>query len=257
MIHIEAPAREISAIGREPRREAIVALRPDWLSEGDGAITLRAPEIIYSRAMRDTYYIDHSAGGGFVALRERYVHIVPEWQTVEPERHLRYHVAVPGRCSFWSEVRADEDCAWITWGLRNEGRETIPDLMVQFCPCMDRCEPFRDATGERVFARRGGTFVRSAGIQREQGTPILHERQSDPADDIICLESVDGLHTIGVAWDVRPQHFLNNTALACIHTEPHMDSLAPGESQEVHGTFYCIAGDRHSLLERFRADWRS
>ncbi len=256
MIRISAPAAEISLIGTDAKNDAIVSIRPDWFDDGVGDITTRVPEIIYSRSMGDTYYIDHVAGGGFVRLREKYVHVAPTWDVVEPGRRIRYRVTVPGKCSFWAELRAEEDVVGMAWGFRNETGERIDDLMVQFCPCMSRCATFEDPNGERVWARRDGRFIRSSDSPAEQGSPISYPCPDDPADDVICLESADGEHVLGIGWDVRPQHFLSNSALSCIHTEPHLEPLEPGAEQEVHGSLYCMNGDRNDLLARFRADWR-
>lgn len=255
MITISAPAPEISSIGPNPVRDAVVSIRPEWLRDED--ITLRMPEIIYSRSQRDTYYIDHVAGGGFVALRERYVHVGPVWEILQPGRHLRYRVSVPGKCSFCAELAAGEDVVHLTWGFRNETGRRIDDLMVQFCPCMDRAEAFVDPKGERVYLPCGDAWLRAC--EREgyvPGHPNLHRPTESPGDDVICLESRDGRRVVGIGWDVRPQHFLNNSFLSCVHTEPHIDPLEPGAEQEVHGAFYCMEGDRKDLVGRFRREWR-
>lgn len=256
MVNIVAPATEISRIGAEPVKDAIVSLRPDWLSDGD--ITLRVPEIIYSRSQKDTYYIDHVAGGGFIPLRERYVHVPPVWDVVEPGRHIRYRVTVPGKCTFWADLAAGDDAVQVVWGFRNDTGRRIEDLMVQFCPCADRAPAFADAKGKRVWLPRGDGFVRVC--ERDGygvGRPNLHHPTEDSGDDLICLESADGRHVVGIGWDVRPQHFLNNSFLWCIHTEPHIDPLEPGAEQEVHGAFYCMEGDRKDLVARFRHEWRA
>ena len=257
MIRITAPAVEVRTFGPEPQLDAVVSIRPDWFDEQRvGGIALRTPEIIYSRSMKDTYYIDHVAGGGFVALREQYVHVPPVWESEEPGRHLRYRVTVPDKCTFWAELTSGDDAVTLTWGFRNETASRIDDLMVQFCPIMNMCAPFVDPAAERVLLHSGGKFVRASDISPQEGTPVLHEKPSHPADDVICLESVDGEHVVGIGWDVRPEHFLNNTALVCIHAEPHIDPLEPDQEREVHGAFYCLEGDRDDLLARFRSDWR-
>jgi len=207
--------------------------------------------------MRDTYYIDHVAGGGFVPLRERYVHVSPTWEVLQPERRIRYCVVVPGKCAFWAELAAGEDRVDLTWGFRNQTGRRIDDLMVQFCPCMDRASAFADAKGERVYLPRGDGFIRACEVESYGvGQPNLHRPTESPDDDVICLESADGRHVVGIGWDVRPQHFLNNSFLSCIHTEPHIDPLDPDAEQEVHGAFYCMVGDRHDVFARCREESR-
>jgi hypothetical protein len=116
--------------------------------------------------------------------------------------------------------------------------------------------PFADPTGERVYAPVEGGFVRSSDRHSEQGRPILWPRPAGRGDCIICLESEDRRHVVGIGWNGPPQHFLNNSALSCVHTEPAIGPLGPGDEEEVRGAFYCIEGTKDDLLQRYRADWR-
>ena len=71
--------------------------------------------------------------------------------------------------------------------------------------------------------------------------------------DLICVQSRDGKHALGLAWADAGQ-FMARSSIPCLHSEPNYPSLKPGETLQATGKLYFSEGDLASIRQRFLGD---
>ena len=80
--------------------------------------------------------------------------------------------------------------------------------------------------------------------------PISRTR---PINGLIGCYSSDGKMILATAWE--PTHELFQGVLTCIHNDPHIGGLEPGETKHVRGKIYIMQNDPDALLERYEKDF--
>ena len=76
-----------------------------------------------------------------------------------------------------------------------------------------------------------------------------------PANDLIGCVSKDGQQLFATAWDSTQELFQG--VIVCLHNDPRIGGLKPGETKELRGKFYILPNDPQKLLERYRRDFPS
>ncbi len=80
--------------------------------------------------------------------------------------------------------------------------------------------------------------------------PISRTR---PSNGLIGCFSPDGKTILATAWE--PTHELFQGVLECIHNDPHIGGLEPGETKHVRGKIYIVESGAAELLKRYRQDF--
>ncbi len=74
-----------------------------------------------------------------------------------------------------------------------------------------------------------------------------------PVNALIGCFSADGKQLLATAWD-QPQELFQGV-IVCLHNDPRIGGLKPGEKRELHGKVYILPNDPDALLARYRHDF--
>lgn len=74
-----------------------------------------------------------------------------------------------------------------------------------------------------------------------------------PSNGLTGCFSADGRHLMAVAWE--PYQEIFQGVVTCIHSDPRIGGLQPGETKKIHGKIYLIEADIDALLRRYRQDF--
>jgi hypothetical protein len=170
-------------------------------------------------------------------------------------------------------VRANEDEVEFTWTIKNTDNKPI-DLdwfqptcieVDRFTGCAqsnywNRCFIFTqnglatlDKTRRTEAARyRGGQVYVPAGIDLRSVNPRPISLDQ-PTNNLIGCFSSDDKCLLATAWDKT--HELFQGVSVCIHGDPHIGGVAPGESKRVRGKIYLLKNNPAELLRRYNRDF--
>ena len=90
------------------------------------------------------------------------------------------------------------------------------------------------------------------GIDRKDVNPRPVSR-TRPVNGLVGCFSADGTVILATAWE--PTHELFQGVLTCIHNDPHIGGLEPGEKRHVRGKVYLMENDPARLLMRYEKDF--
>ena len=74
-----------------------------------------------------------------------------------------------------------------------------------------------------------------------------------PVNGLIGCFSADDKYILATAFDQT--HELFEGVYVCLHSDPHVGGLAPGEVKKIHGKVYFLPNDVDGLLARYRKDF--
>jgi hypothetical protein len=74
-----------------------------------------------------------------------------------------------------------------------------------------------------------------------------------PANGLIGCVSADGKKLLATAWDQT--HELFQGVIICLHNDPHVGGMAPGESKKLRGKLYVMENEPAKLLARYQKDF--
>lgn len=171
------------------------------------------------------------------------------------------------------EVLAHKDEVEFNFQLTNQGSEAV-DLN-WFQPACIRVRPFTDRNQSNYTSRsfifterglttlaqtrrteealyRGGQVYVPAGINHADVNPrpLCGDQ---PVNGLIGCFSADDRWLLATAWDKT--HELFEGVYVCLHADPHVGGLAPGETKMVRGKLYLMKNDVKALLKRYGRDF--
>ncbi|HUL51322.1 MAG TPA: hypothetical protein VLU94_01930, partial [Candidatus Nitrosotalea sp.] len=170
-------------------------------------------------------------------------------------------------------IRARQDEVEFQLTVRNAGRE-FADLQ-WFQPCLrvdrftgrgqsnyyERCFIFTERglttldqtrRAEEAIYRGGQVYVPSGiDLNDVNPRPISPDR---PVNGLIGCYSSDNQFMLATAWD-RTQELFQGV-IVCIHNDPRVGGLKPGEMKKLRGKIYLIRNDPVALLKRYDRDFR-
>ena len=106
-------------------------------------------------------------------------------------------------------------------------------------------------TEEAVY--RGGQVYVPAGVPLEDVNPRPISAVK-PANGLMGCFSRDGKQLLATAWDQTQELFQG--VIVCLHNDPRIGGLKPGENKALHGKVYLLPNDPGVLLKRYREDFR-
>jgi len=74
-----------------------------------------------------------------------------------------------------------------------------------------------------------------------------------PANGLIGCISADGEYLLATAWDQTQELFQG--VIVCLHSDPRIGGLQPGERKKLHGKLYFMRNDPAALLKRYFDDF--
>ena len=190
----------------------------------------------------------------------------------EGGKKIRLRTKVEPNVIVEHEITAGHDEVDFRVVARNEGTEFLD--VQWFQPCMrvgrftglnqsnyiSRCFIFTesglttlDKTRRTEEARyRGGQVYVPNGIDENDVNPrpLSPDR---PVNNLIGCFSADGKYLLGNAWD-KPQELFQGV-IVCIHNDPRIGGLKPGEVKKLFGKLYFLKNEPQELLRRYERDF--
>lgn len=188
-----------------------------------------------------------------------------------PEK-IRIRTKVEPSVTVEHEITAGADEVDFQLTIRNEGKEF--SNVQWFQPCM-RVDRFTGAK-QTNYIEKSFIFT-SAGLKRLSELPRTEEgiyrggqvyvpttvpledvnprpiSSIRPANDLIGCYSADGKKMLATAWDQTQELFQG--VIVCLHNDPRIGGLKPGESKKLRGKVYILENDTQKLLERYEKDF--
>lgn len=189
----------------------------------------------------------------------------------EPNR-LRFRTTI-GSVEMLHTLKSTEDEIDIDYELKNSGSETAP--IEWFQPACIRVEKFTEC-GQTNYTRksfifterglttldktrrteeaiyRGGQVYVPKGIDLNDANPRPICKDS-PTNGLIGCFSADNKFILATAFDST--HELFEGVYVCLHSDPHVGGLKPGETKRIRGKIYFVANDVPALLRRYQRDF--
>jgi len=187
-------------------------------------------------------------------------------------RQLRLRTKVEPGIEIAHEIRAGQDDVTFDLTLKSTGDQFVD--VDWFQPCM-RVDRFTGLKQSNYFARcfiftdrgmttldktrrteeaiyRGGQVYVPAGINLEDVNPrpISPEK---PVNGLIGCFSADGKYLLATAWDHTQELFQG--VIVCIHNDPRVGGMKPGETKKLRGKLYFLKNDPAELLKRYQRDF--
>ncbi len=194
------------------------------------------------------------------------------WASRDGKR-LRLLTRVEPEVEVVHDVRAVKDEVEFLFRLTNHGRQPVD--LEWFQPACIRVDRFTarnqsnyiarsfiftghglttmDQTARREEARyRGGQVYVPAKIDLADVNPRPIS-PVQPVNGLIGCFSFDDQWLLATAWDRT--HELFQGVYVCLHADPHVGGLAPGETKKVRGKLYLLKNDPAALLKRYERDF--
>ncbi|MBL7699285.1 MAG: hypothetical protein JNK79_14060 [Chitinophagaceae bacterium] len=190
----------------------------------------------------------------------------------ENRKHIKLRTFVEGDIEVDHDIRAGEDD--ITFNLVLENKSDRFADVVWFQPCVrvdrftnktqddyiDRCFIFTGSglktlnntvRSDKGLYKGGQTYV-PPGIDLNDVNPrpISPEK---PINGLIGCFSDDNKWLMATAWDHVQELFQG--VFVCIHSDPRIGGLGPGELKKLKGKIYFLPNDTEGLLKRYRRDF--
>ena len=105
-------------------------------------------------------------------------------------------------------------------------------------------------TEEAIY--RGGQVYVPKGINLADANPRPICLDS-PTNGLIGCFSADDQYILATAFDAT--HELFEGVYVCLHSDPQVGGLKPGEVRKIHGKIYLMKNDVPALLKRYRKDF--
>lgn len=196
-------------------------------------------------------------------------------ESAQDGRQLKFRTTVVPSVEVNHTLRSTDDEIDITYELINRGTE--PSAIEWFQPACIRVAKFtaRDQTSYTsrsfIFTRRGLTTLDKTlrtdeavylggqvyvpqNINRMDVNPRPLSLDQ-PINGLIGCYSFDDKFILATAFDKT--HELFEGVYVCLHSDPHIGGLAPGETKKIHGKIYLLPNNVEGLLKRYRADFRN
>jgi hypothetical protein len=192
----------------------------------------------------------------------------------DPEGHsLKFRTLVQSDIEALHEIQAGDDNLDFQVALKNQGNQPV-DLqwfepacirVAEFTGCqqsnyISRSFIFTDAGLTRLDQLRrttnalysGGQVYLPASIPAADANPRPICRDH-PVNGLIGCFSADGSWLLATASDRT--HELFEGVYVCLHSDPRVDGLAPGETKRIHSKIYLMPNDPAALVTRYRRDF--
>jgi hypothetical protein len=190
----------------------------------------------------------------------------------ERDHKLRLRTKVEPSVVVEHEITAGADSVDFRVTARSEGKEFVDVQWFQPCMRVDRFTGLKQTNyiaksfiftdkglqrlnqlprNEEAIYHGGQVYV-PAGVPIEDVNPRPISSVK-PVNALIGCFSADEKQVLAMAWDKTQELFQG--VIVCLHNDPRLGGLKPGEKRELHGKVYLLPNDPDALLRRYRADF--
>ena len=235
-------------------------------------LTISGPQVPAGRV--EIWYLEAFCRTGSTHRDWRQTTIPQKTELLEADagKHLKLRTRVEPQVEVLHEIRAGQDEVDFRLVLENLGPAAIDVEWFQPCMRVDRFTGLDQAsyiqksfiftargltmldktrrTEEALY--RGGQVYVPEGINLEDVNPRPISPDK-PVNGLIGCFSKDNEKILAMAWD-RTQELFQGV-IVCLHNDPAVGGLKPGQSKKLHGKVYLLPNDPKQLLERYRLDF--
>ena len=187
-------------------------------------------------------------------------------------KRLRLRTTVEPNVEVLHDIRAGKDEVDFRLTLKNRGDQFVDAQWFQPCMRVDRFTGGNQSnyinrsfiftargltrldktrrTEEAVY--RGGQVYVPSGINLEDVNPRPISLDQ-PVNGLIGCFSADDRYLLAMAWDQTQELFQG--VIVCLHNDPRVGGLKPGEAKKLHGKVYLLGNNPDALLRRHRRDF--
>ena len=223
----------------------------------------------------DTWYLEAFCRSGSTHRDWHQTTIPHQTELLSADRagkRLRLRTMVEPKVEVLHEIRAGKEDVDFRLTLKNRGDQFVDVQWFQPCMRVDRfsgCSQSNYITRSFIFTARGltpldktrrteeaiyrgGQVYVPEGINLEDVNPRPISSDT-PVNAIIGCFSADDRYLLAMAWD-RTQELFQGV-IVCLHNDPRVGGLDPGETKKLHGKIYLLKNDPEALLRRYRNDF--
>jgi len=241
--------------------EQIAWVTPPWLSSdypwpGKDYLWLDFPEAVFVDGK--THFLSHENP----ACAPPYTHLpkVP-WKIIEGG--LAFERRLPNGLRFGGNVtRGDGALVRLEFFLRNESGAPLRRISVQTCCFLRGAAEFDAHTNENKLVRAGGQGWLPIGqaARRPDGSGRwrLGFRGKGPAVadlPVVLARSAHARRFVAMSWGEQTASLMTNPRHPCIHADPAIPDLGPGETAAVRGVLAFIEGEPDEIDEDRLREW--
>ena len=186
---------------------------------------------------------------------------------------VRFHTLVSTNVQVFHQVKVTDDGLEFNYELRNVG--TTPVDLEWFQPACIRVGRFTGLNQSNYISRsfifteqglttldktrrreeaiyRGGQVYVPNGINLNDVNPRPIS-ETKPVNGLIGCFSADGQYLLATASDQTQELF--EGVNVCLHSDPRVGGLKPGETKKVRSKLYFMRNDPEALLRKYRQDF--
>jgi hypothetical protein len=187
-------------------------------------------------------------------------------------KRIKLRTAVEPNVEVAHDIRAGKDEVDFRLTLKNRGDEFVD--VQWFQPCM-RVDRFTGGNQSNyivksfIFTERGLTWLdktrrteeaiyrggqvyvpRGISLDDVNPRPISLDQ---PVNGLIGCVSADDRYLLAMVWDQTQELFQG--VIVCLHNDPRVGGLKPGEMKKLHGKLYFLRNDPQALLKRYEREF--
>ena len=254
---------------------AVAAGTTGGLSVGwtNNMLTISGPNIPGGKV--DTWYLEAFCRSGSTRRDWRQTTLPHKTELVSADKtgqRLRLRTLVQPNVEVLHDIRAGKDEVDFRLILKNRGNEPVDVQWFQPCMRVDRFTGGNQSnyinksfiftgrglalldktrrTEEAIY--RGGQVYVPKGINLDDVNPRPISLDQ-PVNGLIGCVSADDRYLLAMAWDQTQELFQG--VIVCLHSDPRIGGLKPGEIKRLHGKVYFLRNDPKSLLKRYERDF--
>lgn len=169
-----------------------------------------------------------------------------------------------------------DDCVDLELTVTNCQDRAWEEVMVDLCLMNIRAPRFYDADYRRTYVigpagltpvadfmaspkrpvfRRAGRTKGSLHFFWPENSKFWNMTDVELSGNLVLTQSVDGEWTAAFGWeDLYAVTCNQDLAHGCVHADPHVGDIAPGQAGQVKGKIYIARGRPKEIIERFGAE---
>ena len=187
-------------------------------------------------------------------------------------QRLKLRTRVEQSVEIGHEIKAGADEVDFRLELKNSGKEPVDVQWFQPCMRVNRFTGLKQSnyitksfifteagmamldktrrTEEAIY--RGGQVYVPSGIDLNDVNPRPISPDK-PVNGLIGCVSSDDKYLLATAWDQTQELFQG--VIVCLHNDPRIGGLKPGETKSLRGKVYILKNDPALLLQRYNRDF--
>jgi len=234
------------------RFEQIAWVSPPWPSQD--YVWLDFPEAIFSSV--GLIYLSH--------VNPDFPVLFPDlprrpWQT--DERGISYERTLPDGLAFGGSVRpGDGSTVALSFHILNGSGRPIENIMLQTCAYLRGIKEFSDFTLANKFVhlpQSGWLPFDQAEGRQEPGSFHLGWRGGLPSADlpVMVATSNQAQRLVAMTWYASTFSLVANPDHPCMHADPLIPELGPGQRKEIRGELIFFEGTLEAFGGWFSERW--